>query len=141
GLSETDEAAALQGSAKIDAAAAEAAAVAANPGATVVKSTLDSENGSLVYSVELSNGLDVKVDAGNGAILHTDQANDGDEGDEMDEASKGSEASEASDNDNVQDETQDGEQDEAGDNDNVQDEQDGQPDDANEAPGAEDDAG
>ncbi|MEZ4656154.1 MAG: PepSY domain-containing protein [Caldilineaceae bacterium] len=131
GLSETDEAAALQGAAKIDAAAAEAAALAANPGATVVKSTLDSENGSLVYSVQLSNGLDVKVDAGNGAILHTDQANDGEEGGEQDEASEGSEAG---DTDNVQDETQDGEQDEAGDNDNVQDEQDGQPDDANEAP-------
>ena len=138
GMSEADEAAALQGSAEITAAAAEAAAVAANPGAAVVKSTLDSENGFLVYSVELSNGLDVKVDAGNGAILHTDQANDGDEGDEKDEAS---EDREAGDNDNMQDETQDGEQDEAGDNDNVQDEQDGQPDDANEAPGAEDDAG
>ena len=120
GMSEADEAAALQGSAKIDAAAAEAAAITANPGATVVKSELDNENGSLVYSVELNNGMDVKVDAGNGTILHTDQDNDANEAGESDEASEGSEA---------------------GDTDNVQDEQTGQPDDATEMPGVEDAAG
>ncbi len=30
---------------------------------------LDNENGCLVYSVGLSNGLEVKVDAGDGRIL------------------------------------------------------------------------
>jgi uncharacterized membrane protein YkoI len=52
---------------------ARAAAVAANPGATAVKVELDNENGYLVYSVELSNGADAKVDAGTGKVLHTEQ--------------------------------------------------------------------
>ncbi len=74
GMSETDESVALQSKASITVAQAEAAALAANPGTTVVKTGLDNENGALVYSVELSNGMDVKVDAGNGKILHTEQA-------------------------------------------------------------------
>jgi len=74
GMSEADEAAALQAKAIITSAEAEAAALTANPGTTVVKTELDNENGVLVYSVELSNGMDVKVDAGNGEILHTEQA-------------------------------------------------------------------
>jgi len=74
GMSEADEAAALQKMATISADQAKAAAEAANQGATAVKVELDNENGVLVYSVELSNGLDVKVDAGNGAILHSEQA-------------------------------------------------------------------
>jgi uncharacterized membrane protein YkoI len=69
GMSETDEAAALASMATITVDQAKAAALAANPGTTVVKAELDNENGVLVYSVELSNGFDVKVDAGNGAIL------------------------------------------------------------------------
>ena len=73
GMSEADEAATLQSKATITAKDAEAAALAANPGTTVVKTELDNENGALVYSVELSNGMDVKVDAGNGKILHTEQ--------------------------------------------------------------------
>ena len=76
GLSEANEATALAGQAKITIEQAKAAALAANPGATVVKAELDNENGALVYSVELSTGADVKVDAGNGAILHTDTGND-----------------------------------------------------------------
>jgi len=72
GMSEADESAALQSKATLFAADAEAAALTANPGATVVKTELDNENGALVYSVELSNGADVKVDAGNGSILFTD---------------------------------------------------------------------
>ncbi len=76
GMSEADEAAALQGKATLSAADAEAAALAANPGAAVVKTELDNENGALVYSVELDNGSDVKVDAGNGAILFTDSGAD-----------------------------------------------------------------
>lgn len=76
GMSEADEAAALQALATISSSEAEAAAIAANPGTTVVKTELDCENGVLVYSVELSNGLDVKVDAGNGEVLYTEQAGD-----------------------------------------------------------------
>jgi len=89
GTSEADEAAALAGLATITPEQAKAAALEANPGATVVKVELDNENGALVYSVELSNGLDVKVDAGNGDILSTEQA-------DADEA--------AGDQDNVQEE-------------------------------------
>jgi len=74
GMSEADEAAALQSKSTITSAQAEAAALAANPGTTVVKTELDNENGVLVYSVELSNGSEVKVDAGNGTVLHTEQA-------------------------------------------------------------------
>jgi uncharacterized membrane protein YkoI len=73
GLNEADEAAALADSATITPEQAKTAALDANPGATVVKVELDNENGALVYSVELSNGLEVKVDAGNGAILSTEQ--------------------------------------------------------------------
>ncbi|MBX3051016.1 MAG: PepSY domain-containing protein [Caldilineaceae bacterium] len=123
GMNEADEAAALQGQAKISQADAEAAAIAANPGATVVKSELDNENGSLVYSVELSNGVEVIVDAGNGAILATEQDDDGSEVDEANE----NEQAEANDTDT----------------DDVQEEHDGQPGNANanEAPGTEDAAG
>jgi len=74
--SESAESAALAAQAKITIEQAKAAALAANPGATVVKAELDNENGALVYSVELSTGADVKVDAGNGAILHTDTGAD-----------------------------------------------------------------
>jgi uncharacterized membrane protein YkoI len=76
GISEADESAALAGQATISSDQAQAAALAANPGATVVKVELDNENGTLVYSVELSNGSDVKVDAGNGAILYMDTGGD-----------------------------------------------------------------
>ena len=81
GMSEADEAAALQKYATIGAADAEAAALTANPGASVVKTELDNENGVLVYSVEMSNGNDVKVDAGTGEVLHIEAGElDGQEG-------------------------------------------------------------
>lgn len=73
---EVEEATFLQSLAKIRAKDAETIALAANPGTTVVKTELDNENGVLVYSVELSNGLDVKVDAGNGQILHIETIDD-----------------------------------------------------------------
>jgi uncharacterized membrane protein YkoI len=76
GMSETDEAAALAGQAKISTDQAKAAALAANPGTTVVKVEIDNDNGVLVYSVELNNGSEVKVDAGNGTILHTETGAD-----------------------------------------------------------------
>lgn len=83
GLSETDEAAALQPLATITADEAAQTAVATAPGTSVVQVELDNENGWLVYSVELSDGSDVKVDAGNGAVLMTDsgdeQENDADD--------------------------------------------------------------
>lgn len=113
GVSEADEAAALQGMATISADQAKVAAEAANPGATAVKVELDNENGALVYSVELSNGLDVKVDAGNGTILHTEQVDANEAG--------------TADTDNVQEE--------------LQEEFGSQADDATETPGVEDAVG
>jgi len=53
---------------------AKAAALAATPGTTALSVSLDDENGCLVYGVELSNGADVKVDAGNGQVVHTEAA-------------------------------------------------------------------
>lgn len=49
-------------------------AVNANPGTSAVGISLGNENGFLVYSVTLNNGLDVKVDAGTGKIVHTEKA-------------------------------------------------------------------
>jgi uncharacterized membrane protein YkoI len=69
---ESDEAAALQSQAKISAEQAQQVALDANPGATAVKTELDNENGQVVYSVELSTGVEVKVDAVSGAILTSD---------------------------------------------------------------------
>lgn len=77
---EAAESAALASQARITAQQAEATALAANPGTTVVKSHLGDENGTIVYEVELSNGSDVKVDAQSGKITATD-ANDANESD------------------------------------------------------------
>jgi len=60
--------------AKIKADQAMAAVQAAFPGATVKRVELDNENGCLVYSVDLSNGMEVKVDAGNGNVIHKEPA-------------------------------------------------------------------
>jgi uncharacterized membrane protein YkoI len=79
GLNEADEAAALQGMATISTDEAKAAAEAANPGASVVRVELDNENGAPVYSVEMSNGLEAKVDAGNGQVVHIEQGGDTDQ--------------------------------------------------------------
>lgn len=76
GVSEAHEAAALAGLATITSEEAKAAALKANPAATVIKVELDNENGALVYSVELSNGADVKIDAGSAAVLYTDSGGD-----------------------------------------------------------------
>jgi hypothetical protein len=104
---------------------AQAAALAANPGASVVGVDQDEENGALVYEVKLDNGLEVQVDASSGAILGTDQ----------EEADSG-----AGDADNVQEEIQQGNDTDEGGNDldNVQQEFESQADDAQEAPGVED---
>ena len=60
--------------AKLNLSQAMQAAAAANPGTSTVGVELDNENGFLVYSVTLNNGLDVKVDAGTGQIVHTEKA-------------------------------------------------------------------
>ncbi|MBX0328385.1 PepSY domain-containing protein [Oscillochloris sp. ZM17-4] len=57
---EAADAAALAGKAAISEQQARDAALAANPGATVTTVSLDDENGTVVYSVELSSGADVK---------------------------------------------------------------------------------
>ncbi len=62
--------------AKITANQAVAAAQAAYPGAQVKKVELENENGCLMYAVELSNGLELKVDAGTGQVVHQEQEED-----------------------------------------------------------------
>lgn len=79
--SEAAEAAALESLATLTPAEAEQAAVAAVPG-TVAQTELDNENGFVVYSVEIT-GTDgsvteVKVDAGNGAVLAQETGEDDD---------------------------------------------------------------
>jgi uncharacterized membrane protein YkoI len=71
---EAADAAALASKATVTADQAKATALTANPGAKVVKAELGDENGVIVYSVELSTGADVKVDAQKGTIISTDQA-------------------------------------------------------------------
>ncbi|WP_316157394.1 PepSY domain-containing protein [Cupriavidus sp. BIC8F] len=82
---EKAEAARLATLARIDAVTATAAALAKVPG-TAHRVALDNENGNLVYSVEVKTPAgelkDVKVDAGNGQVLHVDTG-----GDEEDEES------------------------------------------------------
>jgi len=96
---------------------AEAAALAANPGATVIDVELENENGALVYEVELDNGLEVMVDASDGAILGTEQENADEAADDADDIQ-----------DEVESEAEDAD-DEAGDLDDVQEDFDSQVDD------------
>lgn len=91
GKTEAEEQAALQALATISPEQAQAAAVAANPGTTATKVELGAENGFLVYDVELSNGLELKVDAGDAKILHTEQAGADNEVGEQDELNEGPE--------------------------------------------------
>jgi uncharacterized membrane protein YkoI len=77
--------ASLQDAAKIDQAAAEQAALKAVPG-TVHETELEtSDNGYVVYDIEIAgddgNNHEVKVDAGNGEILHQDLEDEADESD------------------------------------------------------------
>jgi hypothetical protein len=107
---------------------AQAAALAANPGASVAGVDQDEENGALVYEVKLDNGLEVQVDASSGAILGADQ----------EEADSG-----AGDADNVQEEIQQANDTDQGGNDldNVQQEFESQADDAQEILGAQETPG
>jgi uncharacterized membrane protein YkoI len=74
--SEAAESAALASLAKISEADARNAALAKFPGATIQKASLQDENGNVVWTVELTDASkaaqEVKVDAGNGAILATE---------------------------------------------------------------------
>ena len=72
----------LSALAKITADQAMAAARAAYPGSRVQRVELENDNGCLVYGVSLSNGLEVKVDAGTGVVLHQEQEDSEDEGQE-----------------------------------------------------------
>jgi uncharacterized membrane protein YkoI len=77
--------ASLQDAAKIDQAAAEQAALKAVPG-TVHETELEtSDNGYVVYDIEIAgddgNNHEVKVDAGNGEVLHQDLEDEADESD------------------------------------------------------------
>ncbi|MDK2794277.1 MAG: hypothetical protein PWP75_906 [Caldanaerobacter sp.] len=99
---EAQESAQLSSLAKITPDEAKAAALKVVPG-TVEKVSLDNENGYLVYSVEIktnSGVVDVKVDAGNGAVLAQDKGQDN----EKHEKEKAGEVEKAntSDNDTVQ---------------------------------------
>lgn len=81
---EAAEAAALASKAVISQEQAINIALTANPGATLAKASLDNENGVVVYSVELSNGADVKVDAVTGQITGVDQAGEREDMNEVD---------------------------------------------------------
>ena len=52
----------------------QAKAAVEQTGGVVTSIELDNENGILIYSVQLSDGSDVKVDAGSGSILNTQPA-------------------------------------------------------------------
>lgn len=64
------------GTPAITAEAAQKAAEAYLNAGTATKVELDDENGALVYSVEFSNGTDVKVDAMTGSILGAETGQD-----------------------------------------------------------------
>jgi len=81
GLNETDLCAALTALATIS--AEQAQTIASSEGTPVIVE-LEAENGYLVYSVELENGDEVSVDAGDGSILNIEPADEV-ESDETDE--------------------------------------------------------
>ncbi|MEO8511531.1 MAG: PepSY domain-containing protein [Chloroflexota bacterium] len=75
-----DEAAALSPLATVIQADAEAAALAAVSG-EIVQTELDNENGFVVWSIEIRDAADtvhdVKIDAGNAAVLGIEAGEDG----------------------------------------------------------------
>jgi len=56
-----------------------AAALAAHPDATAVRTTLEKEQSTLLYSVKLNTGQEVKVDATTGQVLKTEREGDDDD--------------------------------------------------------------
>ncbi|AHY48177.1 Peptidase propeptide and YPEB domain (plasmid) [Rubrobacter radiotolerans] len=98
---EAREAQQLKSLAKIDQKTAEQAALQANPG-TVKDAELGNENGYVVWEVEVAGNdgtiHEVKVDAGNGQILHQETGEDeGSERGEASEADEGAEVNEPAD--------------------------------------------
>ena len=85
---ESAEAARLASLAKIDVGQATAAAVGHVPGAAL-RTALENEDGNVVYEVQIRTAAgqihDVKVDAGTGAVLHVDAADDDGDGEEDDD--------------------------------------------------------
>jgi uncharacterized membrane protein YkoI len=67
------EEAASPDQASITAEEAKAAAEAAYPGAKALEVELEKENGSVIYEVELDNGMEVIVDTANGKVLGAEQ--------------------------------------------------------------------
>ena len=55
------------------------AALAAHPDAAAVRSALEKERGTLLYSVKLNTGQEVKVDANTGQVLKTEREGDDDD--------------------------------------------------------------
>jgi uncharacterized membrane protein YkoI len=102
GQSEADESAALESLASITADDAGQAALVANPGATVDGVQLGNENGSVVFEVDMTDAsgaaIEVKVDAGNGAVLAQEsgdgEADDSTETDGIDHEFEGEETGE-----------------------------------------------
>ncbi|AHF80124.1 PepSY domain-containing protein [Thermococcus paralvinellae] len=107
GISEDQEAKLLQSLAKITPEQAKQAALAEVNG-NVIKVELDNENGYLVYSVEVKTGdgtiKDVKVDAGNGKILHIDSGIEEETDKELEENNKNKLSNDSNDTDNIQEE-------------------------------------
>src|SRR5438132_13903084 len=56
-----------------------AAALAAHPDAAAVRTALQKERGTLLYSVKLNTGQEVKVDANTGQVLKTEREDDDDD--------------------------------------------------------------
>ena len=59
----------LQSQAGITQEEAEAIALAQYPGAKIIASELENENGTLLYSFDLDNGQEVELDANTGTVL------------------------------------------------------------------------
>jgi uncharacterized membrane protein YkoI len=59
-------------------AQAQSNVLAANPGATVVETKIDDEDGAAIYKITLNTGVKVKVDVRRGTIISTTPAEDDD---------------------------------------------------------------
>jgi uncharacterized membrane protein YkoI len=69
----------LNDKAAITADQAIAAALAAHPDAAAVRTALEKERGTLLYSVKLNTGQEVQVDANTGQVLTTAREGDDDD--------------------------------------------------------------
>jgi uncharacterized membrane protein YkoI len=74
GKTDAEKTTILAGMATISEDQARTAALAGNAGATVTTAQLDVEDGGLIYRIKLSNEVEVEVDAGTGAVLDTEKA-------------------------------------------------------------------